>query len=99
MFGKTLRLPSAGTLNAGADCCRAFAAFQTHQLGVVHARHVGVNVDSVEQGTGELALVAGDHTRRTGAGFDRVTVIATSAWVLSENEQKICWKSQRSLRS
>lgn len=89
VVGESLCLPRTGTLDAGTDGCRAFAAFEAHQLVVLDARHIDVYVDAVEQRPGKLALVARDHGGRAGAGFDWVAIITTRAGILRHHQQEV----------
>jgi len=51
------------------------------ELVIFYPRHLDVDVDTVEQWTGNALLVFGHHPRRTRARFQRVAVVTARAWV------------------
>jgi len=48
-----------------------------NQFLILEARHFDMDVDAVEQETGDAFLVFGNDAGRAGAGFDWVTIIVT----------------------
>ena len=68
---EALALDLPCSLDTGADRRRGFAVNRVGQVAVRHAWHFDVQVNTVEQGTGQPTPVALNHGRGAGAGFIR----------------------------
>ena len=63
-------------LNPLANRLAGFTQPVAAELFVIHTRDFDVNIDAVEQETGDSLLVIGNNSGGTGAGLLRVAVIA-----------------------
>jgi len=70
-----------GGLHAPADRCAGLANPVAAELLVVHARHLDMDVDAVQQRTRDAFLVLGDGGWGAGAGLLTVAVIAARAGI------------------
>ena len=74
--GEARDLPGARRDHAGPDGGGGLAGGAAGEVGVREGGDLEVEIDAVEQGTGEAAQVAGPLRRRTGAGGQRGTAAA-----------------------
>ncbi len=79
--GKSVVLNISGGLHALADGLAGFAKFIPAEFFVIDSGHFDVDVDAVEQWTGDSFLVFGNDSGGTCAGLDGVSCVPTWAGV------------------
>ena len=77
---EALPLDGAGGLHSGGDC-RGGLGRTRAQLPKADRRDLDVQVDPVEQGTGDAAAIALDERRRAAAVVPRISQVAAGAFL------------------
>jgi hypothetical protein len=97
--GETLALDLAGGFDAGAHGLGGFTQAGIAQFFIFHARDVDVNVNAVEERTGDALLVFGHYAGGAGAGFDRVAVVTAGAGVHGGDQLEGSREGERAVRA
>jgi hypothetical protein len=96
---EALHLPLAGIHNARPNFRRAFATRTLPQFAVLHGRHVDVDIDAIEQRTGNLGDIPLDHGRRAGAIARWIVEKAARAGIHGRCQHKSRREGQRHSRT
>src|SRR6478672_5838259 len=96
---KTFLLPLPGTDNPLADGSRIFLGAFAGDVAIFDRGHLNVQIDAVEQWTGN-ALPVSLHLKRPATAFAfQVAEISTRAWVHRGNEHELGGKSDAARRA
>ena len=91
---EALPLTDPGPLHSQSHGGAGFLGVRAHQVVVGHRRHLEVDVDPVQQGTGDAGAVALDVHVGTPAGVDAVAEVAAGAGVHGGGEHETCRKTE-----
>ena len=80
------KLPFAGGGDALADFGAFLSNFHVGQFFELHPRYFGVNVNPVENGTGNFSLIFHDGGRRAGTKFFGVSRVSTGTGIHGGNQ-------------
>lgn len=72
-------LPSPGDIDPALDGSRRFAAVFFFEVTVSNSWHLNVNIDPIQQGSGNFRLILADLLGRAPAGLVRIAKVAAGA--------------------